>query len=234
MFSRREFLKAAGSSMLPLACSSSRSSPAKETKETKPEGAEKRAGEVLDVSRLYPLVVPTGYVAHHESFRHPLIDGLDVTLVVDLDGLIQGVSTPDLEATGLTALEAQATAFENLQQQARTGGVEAMAFPSEDGKSKFILWGGHWLAATCILLPGLRGLTEPVLESSSILVSIPHREAMLLFGERDRAWRDGMRKMIREKESWGRKPISWRLLKLGTRAAPYYERSPVSWFDEGS
>lgn len=74
-------------------------------------------------------------------------------------------------------------------------------------------------AATAILLPRLRDLVAGQVGSREICASIPHREAMLLFAKGDRAHRDEMRALVREKESDGRKPLTFELFEL-TDAGP--------------
>ena len=98
--------------------------------------------------------------------------------------------------------------------------------PESPAGCPFVLAAGHWAAATAILLPKLRQLVEGPLETSDILASIPHREAMLLFPRGDRAQRDAFREMIRDKESDGRKPLTFELFALTDNGVePFEEES---------
>ena len=87
--------------------------------------------------------------------------------------------------------------------------------PNGPQSKPFILFGGHWAAATCILLPKLRVLAGTSLGTAELCVSVPHREAMLIFPRGDRAYREAMRAMIREKEGNGTKPLTFEFFTLG-------------------
>jgi len=61
----------------------------------------------------------------------------------------------------------------------------------------------------------LRDLVAGPLGTRDLCASIPHREALLLFPRGDRAHRDAMRALVREKEGDGRKPLTFELFRLG-------------------
>lgn len=186
--------------------------------------------QALDTSRLFPLIVPTGYLPDARMARVKLIDGLEVAFGEDKGGLVQYARTIDLAASKLSVADAQRVSLENLVRAAERGDVRGGTAMGNDGKPKFIIWGGHWLSATSLLLPGILRMAQAALGETEVCAAIPHREAMLLFGLRDENWRAGMQKTIDEKESDGRKPITRRLLKLlPTDKAPYYERLPFAY-----
>ncbi len=89
----------------------------------------------------------------------------------------------------------------------------------------FVLWSGHWLTASCIRHPGLYRFGSKYLKEQTFCVSIPQREAMLLFPLGTRADRDAMRSMIRETESDARKPVTWELFTLSAAGLhPFVEQ----------
>ncbi len=137
---------------------------------------------------------------------------LAVVLVFDLEGLVRNVTAADLRRLGLTGEAAHARALRNLEDRARAGGIDMASFQGPLGKP-FVLVGGTWAAAS-ILLPGLRDVVGERIGTRDACASIPHRDAMLLFPKGDRAYRDAMRALVREKESDGRKPLTFDLFVL--------------------
>jgi hypothetical protein len=171
-----------------------------------------------DAAKIFPYLVPYGYFEaageKAKAVSWPLGHGLHVALVHDLDGLVRNVVPEDLSTLGLTAEEAKERAIRNLESLAMSGAIGQQRFEAGPEKKPFVLFGGHWAAATCILLPGLRGMGVKNVGSEDLCICIPHREALLLFSKGDRKYRDAMRKMIRQHESDGRKPLSFELFVL--------------------
>ncbi len=171
-----------------------------------------------DASKIYPYVVPSGYFdaagEKSKAVSWPLGHGLHVALVHDLGGLVRNVLPGDLAALGLTADEAKKKAIQNLQSLAMSGAIGQQRFDSGPENKPFVLFGGHWAAAACILLPGLRQMGVKNVGSDEVCVCIPHREALLMFSKGDRKYRDAIRRMIKERESDGRKPLTFDLFEL--------------------
>ena len=142
-----------------------------------------------------------------------------------MDGVVGYQSVTGLEQAGLTVRDAERIALDNLCRRVQQRDVSGMTF-DDGGEPAFILWGYyHWLAASSLLLPGLRVMAQRALGDTEICAAIPHRDIMFLFGVRDRAWRVKMQALITEKESDGRKPITRRLIRLlDVGNAPYYEQ----------
>lgn len=172
---------------------------------------------VLNAAKIYPYVIPASYLeaptGTPQTISWPLGHGLHVALVHDLGGLVRNVTHEELANLGLNLEEAERRSVENLSLLFKSGDIKASRFNGPDGKP-FILMGGHWATATCILLPNLHGFAAKNLGSEDLCVCIPHREALLIFAKRDKAYRDLMRQMIREKETDGRKPLSFELFSL--------------------
>lgn len=170
-----------------------------------------------NASKILPYVVPTGYFAQPgdeaKSVTWPLGHGLVVALVYDHTGLVRNVQPEELPALGLTEEQAKLRAVKNLEVLVQSGAIGQQRFAGPDGKP-FVLFGGHWAAATCILLPGLRQMGVKNVGGEELCVCIPHREALLMFAKGDRTYRDAMLKMIRERESDARKPLTFALFEL--------------------
>lgn len=144
----------------------------------------------------------------------PLGHGLHVVLVHDLDGVVGNVMPEELSRLGVTIEEAKKRAVVNLAALVQSGAIQQRRFERGPGQKPFVLFGGHWAAATCILLPGLRQTGIKNVGSEEVCVCIPHREALLMFPKGDKAYRDAMRTMIRERENDGRKPLAFELFEL--------------------
>jgi len=170
-----------------------------------------------DASKILPYVVPSGYFQQPndkaKSITWPLGHGLVVALVYDLRGFVRNVQPEELPALGLTEEQAKKRAVENLERLAESGAIGQQRFAPPGGKP-FVLFGGHWAAATCILLPGLRQMGVKNVGDEHLCVCIPHREALLMFSKGDQEYRASMLKIIRERESEGRKPLTFALFEL--------------------
>jgi hypothetical protein len=170
----------------------------------------------LDTSKIYPYVVPSGYfdaIGKKNTIVNPLGHGLETALVLDLDGLVQNLTPNDLSSLSLSSSGATQKAIENLELLAMSNLIGKNRFVGPIQKP-FILFGGHWAAATCILLPKLRTMGLKNIGSEELCVCIPHREALLMFAKGDMQYRNTMREMIQQKESDGRKPLSFEFFEI--------------------
>ena len=151
--------------------------------------------------RLFPYVVPAEYLQHQQEqpsgLVRPLGHGLHVVLVLELNGLLRNLLQADLSALAISPEEAYARAITNLDRVARSGAVGQSMFPNGPQGRPFIVSGGHWTAATCILLPRLMEKASKALNSNELYISIPHRDAMLVFPKADESYRKAMIEMIR-------------------------------------
>jgi hypothetical protein len=175
--------------------------------------------KTVDASRIYPYLVPESYLQYQPTdtpgLSKPIGHGIYIVLVEDQDGMVGNVTSDDLASLQLTAVQAHAKAIENLEALVKSGSVGMQRFPNGPQGKPFILFRGHWTAATCLLLPKLRALASKNLGTDDLCVSVPHRDAMLVFARGDRAYRDAMRAMIREKETDGAKPLTFEFFTLG-------------------
>jgi hypothetical protein len=169
----------------------------------------------LTAGNLYPYVVPVSYLERGgRDLSKPLGHDLYVALVFDRGGLVQSATSENLEGLDLSLDEAHAVAIGNLERLAADQQVKMAVFPNGPRSRPFVLVGGHWAAASSILLPDLRRTASAPLGSEELCASIPHREAMLVFACGDRAYRDSMRAFVREKEADGDKPLTFELFRL--------------------
>jgi hypothetical protein len=169
-------------------------------------------------NNLYPYVVPEEYLKcqpkEPTGISRPLGHGLYIVLVRDLGGLVQNVLLDELTAIGLTPEQAHSQSLANLENLVENKTVGMTMFPKGPQGRPFILFGGHWIAATCILLPGLWEMISSPLGAAEVCVCIPHRDALLAFAKCDVTYRREMVRMIQEKENNGPKPLTFSLFEL--------------------
>lgn len=174
----------------------------------------------LETTRLYPYVVTEAYyprgTAEQEAagLVSKLGHGLFVALVLDDGGMVHTINRSELDQAHLTGAQARAIAVRNLKAMLSSGTIKTAVFEHGPQGRPFILFSDHWLAATCILLPDLYDVTSKPLGATDILVSVPNRDAMLVFPRGDASYRNAMRALIREKESDSRKPLTFKLFRL--------------------
>lgn len=182
---------------------------------------------MITAENILPYVVRSEYREFQSegstALTWPLGFNLDIVLVFDLGDRVQNATIADLDALKMSVSEAKARAIQNLQTLVRSGKVQMRLFNGPENKP-FVLVGGTWAAATCILLPDLRAKMAKNLGAEELCVSIPHREAMLIFPMGDAGYREIMRKVISEREGNAPKPLTTELFKLiGERVAEFHE-----------
>jgi hypothetical protein len=145
-------------------------------------------------------------------------------IVEELSGMAKSMTIEKLRKLQLTAEQLRSQAMQNLAQALKSGVIGSTEFPKGPRDKPFILVGGHWAASACCLLSLMPDLARQRLGSKDVCFSVPHTEALLLFGKGDRGYRDEMRALIREKESDGRKRLTWELFEyMGETASPLVE-----------
>jgi hypothetical protein len=167
--------------------------------------------EDMTPDAIYPYIIREEYVPYQADALQlvkPLGHSIHVTLVEDMGGAVKSLKLENLNAIDLTPPQAYAKAIGNLERLLISGVIQMQLFAQGSNGKPFILVGGHWGAAACILLPNLPNLAKNGLNSDEICLSIPHREALLIFAKEDRASRDRMRAMIEEMEGNQPKPLT--------------------------
>lgn len=184
---------------------------------------------MVDASTLFPLVVPGGYLSGDaHALRRTLIDGLEVALVSRYEGLAHYMRAEDLAEAALSEEEALGVAVSNLGGVVDRGELRPTTAGDAE-RPQMLMFGDHWLAATCILLPALWRLAREAFGTEALVASIPHREALIVFPEGTPESRAEVRSTITVAERGVRKPITERLLRLTPTRGPWWERPPVEW-----
>jgi hypothetical protein len=174
--------------------------------------------EAARAEKIFPYLVPSEYLKHGalqpDQITRLLGHDLYIVLVQELNGSVRNVLPTDLQKLGLTPQQAQAKADENLGALIKKQTIKSSVFPNGPGGKPFALFGGHWAAAAAATWTGLHGALSKALGSEALIVSVPHREAMLVFRDGDAAYVESVKTMIREKEADGQKPLTWELFTL--------------------
>jgi hypothetical protein len=160
---------------------------------------------------IYPYIIREEYLFYQADALQlvkPLGHSTHVTLVEEMEGVVKSLKAEDLNALNLTPTQAYAKAIENLENLLIDGVIQMQRFAQGPNGRPFILVGGHWGAAACILLPNLPNLAKNSLQTEELCFSIPHREALLIFAKEDRVYCDQMRAMIEEMEGNPAKPLT--------------------------
>ena len=135
------------------------------------------------------------------------------TTVTDSDVISLGLSIPGLHDRAINNLESLVTGRE-IQIHRGTG----------PGEQPLLIVDGHWLAASCILLPQILDLAVTHLGTTRILAAIPFRDTLVIFDEADARRRQTIVEMNRQTPEDGRKLITLGLFRLLTTGiAPYTE-----------
>lgn len=169
----------------------------------------------VDPDSIYPYLVPEEYLQFHGDAPHwTLGHGIQIVLVIERDGLVQNLRNEELEQLSMTADAAYDLAVENLDKLLKANAIGMQKLNGPQGKP-FILMGGHWATASAILDHGLLDWSTKILGTDEICISIPHREALLIFPRGDEAYRAEMLAMIRDKESDHNKMLTFGLFQYG-------------------
>ena len=176
---------------------------------------------------IYPYIVPEPYVERLDRGPDGFIPWIGhdvyVLLVDDMRGVCRNIRMDELYALNLNVEFAHQLAIQNLQALARSGQIQKACCHAPMDR-RFIVWGDHWLAASCLRLPGLGDWARKTLEADEVCASIPQREALFLFPMADRPFRDAMREIIRKGEEHARKQVTWDLFKFeGDRVCAFTE-----------
>ncbi|WP_158619190.1 MULTISPECIES: hypothetical protein [unclassified Corallococcus] len=98
---------------------------------------------------------------------------------------------------------------------------------SSPGSAPAITLSGAWLIATCLVLPRLHTFAARALKDTKLLVSIPHRESLVIFPEGNAKARAKMRARIREVDGEGAKPHTFEFFSLSAEGVTPF-REPAS------
>ena len=181
----------------------------------------------MNLAKIYPYVVPASYIEHApngpDGFILPIGHDVFAMLVHDLDGVCRNVLANELAQAKLTSAAVHERALDNLEALAQ-GAEIRKSMRQGPGGVPFLLWSGHWLTASCVRLRRLHAFATKFLKTDTACVSIPQREALLLFPPGTEEQREQMRALIRKNEKGARKLATWELFELsGAGLRPFTE-----------
>ncbi len=169
-----------------------------------------------DTSTLFPYVIPEAYPAADASgppgFERQLGHGLRL-VVVRWDGLVVEFLRPaDLAQLGITPDVGIARAIKNLKTYLSSDRMSVDAYPGPGGV-KFMVFEGH-LASSAMALDDLYAFCSKSLGAERMVVSVPHRDVLVVFPECTADEERALMEIIWEKESNAPKPLTFDLFEL--------------------
>jgi uncharacterized protein YtpQ (UPF0354 family) len=171
----------------------------------------------IDLTNVYPYIIPEGYLMEglkEETIIADTFDkGIYVSLVYDLNGVVQNVKKSDLEKAGIEINYAYDIALIHLESVMKAHKITMTQFVGPEG-IPFILFSDHWLSAASLVNPNLYSFAKKHLKTDVIYASIPHRDVLILFPDCTDEQVNKFREIIKSKESDGRKPLTFNLFKL--------------------
>ncbi|MGK2858895.1 MAG: hypothetical protein ACSLFQ_16985 [Thermoanaerobaculia bacterium] len=182
----------------------------------------------MKLDKLLPYIVPPGYVENLQISADGLVRHLGhdvyVMLVEDMDGICRNVLDGDLSCS---VQEGYNRAIENLEVLVRAREIE-IGLLKGPRDFPFVVAGGHWDAAACLLLPRLHEVTSQHLGTGTLLAAVPSRSSLLVFRHEDDRYVDEMRKFMNKAEKGERKRISNSVFQVTAgRVAPFGATVPA-------
>jgi len=171
-----------------------------------------------ELHNVYPYIITKDYlidgIKEETVFFDTIIDNeLYLTLVKDLNGLVENVKSSDLRKGNITNQQAIDSAKKNLDRMLKEEKIKATLFNGPND-IKFILFSDHWLSAASLYRSNLYTFASKNLKADTFYVSIPQRDAMIIFPKCNDNELSDFKTMIKEKESDARKLLTWEIFQL--------------------
>jgi hypothetical protein len=174
----------------------------------------------LDLANVFPYIITKDYltesVIKETIIIDTLSDGLFVTLVKDLKGTVENVKKSELEQSGIPIKEAYDSAIKNLDNVLRSQVIKPILFTGPNDLP-FIIFTDHWLSAVSVLSTDMYSFSSNILKSDSIYISIPQRDVLILFAKCNTSQLNDFKKIIKEKESEAKKPLTFDIFRLNIK-----------------
>lgn len=163
---------------------------------------------------LFPFVLNEQFQAQGDAATmRDIGHGLKIGLVVDAGDMIGGITSTSLEKAGVTLEDAYDVAITNLHQLLVNGTLKSTVYQDGPNGEPFAVFDGHWAAASTVIYPTLGTVFGPQF-GENLLLAIPHRDAMVLFADRDPDQYADIDAFLREKFSDGEQPLTFGLFRL--------------------
>ncbi len=177
-------------------------------------GCDKKEG----LDKVYPYIITKDYLIEGAISETIIVDTLIdnelyLTLVKDLNGLVENVKLSDLKSYKVSKQQVIDSSKSNLNKMFVENKIKATLF---DGPNNipFILFSDHWLSAASLYWTNLYSFARKNLKTDTCYISIPQRDAMIVFPKCSEKEIYDFKAMIREKESGARKPLTWEIFQL--------------------
>lgn len=188
-------------------------------------------GAPVEIQNVYPYLVPGLSRPAFEEINVPVGHGVYATLFHDTQaegGIVHAtVTADDLKALNLTAEQAHRAALDNLAAFAGSDLLSAKMFGGVGREFHFILYSDHPRAAACLRVPLVYDEAREFLETDEICACVPHRESLVVFPKRDRAYREKLVAKLREIEADVERPLTFAVFELtASGVRPFVEAEP--------
>lgn len=174
-----------------------------------------------DLSNVFPYIITQDYLIEGIKEETVLIDTLIenelyLTLVKDLNGLVENIKISDLKQQNISIELATDSAHANLDRMFKEQKIKATLF---DGPNDipFILFSEHWLSSASLYWTNLYSFANKNLKADTFYVSIPQRDAMIIFPKCNNKELLDFKAMIKEKESDASKLLTWEIFQLDNK-----------------
>lgn len=147
---------------------------------------------------------------------------LYVTLVYDMDGRVRNLVQSDLDRLGITVGTAHQFALDNLTVLAESDQIIKRLVQGPN-QMPMMIWGGHWLTSSCMLLPKMNSWFKQELNSESILLNIPQRDMLMMFPNNSKNAYLEIQRFVRQNNDKFLDTISLRLFEITDQGLdPFY------------
>lgn len=181
-------------------------------------------GGNLDPSRLYPFLLTVARL-DAGSVAEPVGHGLFLSFAEDHDGAARILYA---DAPLLRRLEGGplAVATRNLARAVTAGKVTIGLGTSPTGQ-RWMVFGPHWLAASCLFLPDLRNFAAEHLGTDDLCACAPHRDLLVVFPTGDESTRAQLTEHLQRWFLEGERPLSAGIFLLSDHGLEPLGESPA-------
>jgi hypothetical protein len=139
-----------------------------------------------------------------------------------MDGRVRNLVQSDLDRLGITVGTAHQFALDNLSELAESDQIIKRLVQGPN-QMPMMIWGGHWLTSSCMLLPKMNSWFKQELKSESILLNIPQRDMLMMFPNNSKNAYLEIQRFVRQNNDKFLDTISLRLFEITDQGLdPFY------------
>lgn len=135
--------------------------------------------------KVVPLLYYNAQQLPAEVLRDSFVDELQIVYVLNFSDSFRYLTENDLLNFGISRLELQELALENLERSCNRLEIDTPGPDSEGYERMLRFTTGDGLDATRLLIPSFFQRFSPRFDNTNLLVTIPTRDTLIMFSERD-------------------------------------------------